>query len=150
MLRSVLLEGNARADEKLLSYWRFHGSNASKIADVGVILANFDSVLIPYRRGRARGLDLNRWLIKSTRSYLVSAFHQIMGAEDSRPLTRHLRLQVSLLALLASENPLVLWGMLSSWPRVLTLTAIRFALGKTRFAQMMVRRGNYVYISNKV
>ena len=147
LLRSVLLAGGARADETLMSYWRFHGSNASKIADVDMILANFDSVLIPYRRGRLQGLDLARWLARSTRTYLVSAFHQIMGAAGGHELPDYARLQASLVALLARESPRALWGVVSSWPKVLTLAAIRLAIGRARFARMMARRGNYVYIS---
>lgn len=147
MLRSVLLEGNTIVVDALVSYWRFHGNNASKISEPDVLLKNFDSILIPYMRGTARNLPLTRWLIRNTRMYLVSAFHQIIGAGGSRRLLKYLGFQVRLMCLLARENAMALLGVLASLPKITSLVLLRQVVGHKRFARMMALRGNYVYIS---
>lgn len=147
MLRSVLLEGDAIAVDVLVSYWRFHGCNASKIAETDVILKNFNSILIPYKRAVARNLSINGWLVRNTRMYLLSAFHQIVGAGGGGELRRYLALKVALMRMIAGENIVALFGILTSFPKILTLVLLRQALGHARFGRMMARRGNYVYIS---
>lgn len=147
MLRSVLLEGDAIVIDTPVSYWRFHGSNASKNAEPKVLLQNFECILIPYRRGMSRNLPLTRWLIRNTRSYLVSAFHQILGDGGRRGLWRYLWFHVCLLRLLHRESKLALIGSLTSLPKVTALFLLSQGLGHKRFARMMALRGNYVYIS---
>lgn len=147
MLRSVLLEGSAIVVDVVVSYWRFHGGNASKIAEPDVILKNFDSILIPYRRGVARNLPVNWWLVRNTRMYLLSAFHQIVGNGGGRELRRYFGFNVCLMRLIAAENTVSLFGILTSFPKILALVLLRQALGHCRFGRMMARRGNYVYIT---
>jgi glycosyltransferase involved in cell wall biosynthesis len=149
MLRSVLLEGDTIVIDTLMSYWRFHGSNASKNAELKVLLQNFDCILIPYRRGMARNLPLTRWLIQNTRSYLVSAFHQIVGDGGRRGLWRYIWFHVCLIRLLRRESTLALIGSLTSLPKVAALILLYQVLGHKRFARMMALRGNYVYISKR-
>lgn len=144
MLRLVLLEGDALAIDTLVSYWRFHGDNASKLAEPKLLIQNFDSVLIPYRRGWFDNLPLNLWLIRNTRMYLVSAFHQIIGAKEGG-LGVYLFFQLCLMRMLARESPVALIGALMALPKQAALILLRQVIGHKRFAKIMARRGNYVY-----
>lgn len=147
MLRSVLLEGDAMVIDVLVSYWRFHGSNASKIAEPGVLLQNFNSILIPYKQGVARHLPLTLWLYKNTQMYLVSSFHQIIGARGGGELWKYVKFHLGLMRILARENSMALLGTIASLPKITALTVLRQVLGHQRFAKMMANRGNYVYIT---
>lgn len=146
MLRSVLLDGNAIAVDELVSYWRFHGRNASRVTNTDVLLDNFGSIEIPYRRGVSRNLSIKGWLIDNTRAYLVSAFHQIVGGGGG--LGRYLLFSYGLMRMLILRNPVALLGVLASIPKILALVLLCQMLGHGRFGRMMARRGNYVYISS--
>lgn len=147
MLRSVLLEGNALVIDELISYWRFHGENASKIADSSVILANFDSVLIPYKRGLDNDLPLKGWLFSNTRMYLLSTFHQILGAGEGRGLWQYLVFLGRMMCMFGSKNGVVLLGIFAALPKLAALVFLRQMLGHKKFALRMAIRGNYVYIA---
>lgn len=147
MLRNVLLEGKALVVNELISYWRFHGDNASTSSGLNILLKNFDSVLIPYRHGVAKGLCLNPWLYQNTKLYLISAFHQIVGAAHGRELQRYFEFFYHVMRDFAFESRAIFWGAFASLPKIASLICLRQMLGNQKFARMMALRGNYVYIS---
>jgi hypothetical protein len=151
MLLSVLLEGEALAVDELVSYWRFHGGNGSKIAEFEILLQNFDAILIPYRRGLAQNIPLTFWLMKNTRIYLVSSFHQITGSGgEGCSLFDYLKAFAQIFCMLASKSLLALLGGVTAAPKIFFLIFFRRVIGHNKFSQIMVRRGNYVYFTKEL
>lgn len=146
LLRMVLLEGDALAIDTLVSYWRFHGGNASKVNETELLKQNFKSILIPYRHQGFVNLSLTLWLIRNTKAYLVSAFHQILGSKEGG-VRECLIFQFGLMSMLVRENPVALLGALIALPKQMALILLRCVIGHGRFAKIMIRRGNYVYFN---
>ncbi len=147
LLRLVLLEGDALAIDTLVSYWRFHGGNASRLAEPNLLIQNFGSILIPYNYGGFHNLYFKLWLVRNTRMYLVSALHQIVGAKAGG-VGVHLVFYLGLMRILLRETPVALVGVLAALPKILALILLRQIIGHSQFAKIMARRGNYVYFDS--
>ena len=150
LLRKILLEGDVIVSDELLSYWRFHGGNASKTSNVNSLLDNFDSVLIPYSCVKNKGIFINIWLIKNSNYYLLSVFHQICsdceGGVSARFFAFAYRLIKSALYRLGSLYVLI--GFFIALLKVLLLLSLRFLIGHDAYSAVMTKRGNYVYIKH--
>jgi hypothetical protein len=130
--------------QQTFSFWRKHSTNSSLSFNFDSILNEFDTILICYEvLSRKFIFSSFLWLLRSTSFFLSSAFHILFSKQNS--YFQIIIFYKNFITKFLSRNPLIIFSMLLTVPKILILFITSYILGYENFKFLMIQRKNWLY-----